>query len=236
MKPMNEQELELLMQQILLDKLRREWGDFVNRSFEPFPSSKRHQKQMAEMLADPIPWARKHARPVWKTVLQKVAVLLIVCSLAFGTLFAASPTIRAAVKRWFVEHFATHTTYTYSGEVLTEEMPTFVLTEIPDGYVLVNTIDRPGFVNYTYKNDGGQPFRFSYVYMFEGSAATFSTENFTVCETEYDGCHATVMISNDASNTNTLTWIDEGLNLHFTVDGYFSQEELIAIADSIQRK
>lgn len=231
----SEQELEQVMQQVLLDKLRREWGDLADCSLEPLPSSKRHQKQMADMLADPIRWARKRTRPVWKTALQKVAVFLLICSLALGALLAVSPSARAMVKRWFVEQEDTHTTYHYSGEFSDEELPTFVLTKLPDGYTLVHIVRFPGFVNYTYENDEGHRLYFDYAYMHEGTAVTFSTENLTVYETTYNGCPATFLFSENASESNALTWIDETLNFHFTIDGFFSWEELVALADSIRQ-
>ena len=62
-------------------------------------STVQHQRQIKAMLKDPLNWSRKKARPVWKMVAQKVAIVLLVISVGFGTVMVASPTARAAFER-----------------------------------------------------------------------------------------------------------------------------------------
>ena len=74
---MTDQELDQLMQRVLLDAIK---SDCSNMSCEipNFMPSHRYQHQMAIMIANPLKWAHKRARPLWKKVLQRVAVILIV--------------------------------------------------------------------------------------------------------------------------------------------------------------
>ena len=62
---MTDQELDKLMRRVLLDslKLNLEGATGNELSFEPTP---RYQRQITAMLADPLKWAHKRARPVWK--------------------------------------------------------------------------------------------------------------------------------------------------------------------------
>lgn len=87
---MTDQELDQLMQRVLLDAIK---SDCSNMSCEipNFMPSHRYQHQMAIMIANPLKWAHKRARPLWKKVLQRVAVILIVFSLSLGSLMIISP-------------------------------------------------------------------------------------------------------------------------------------------------
>ena len=99
---MTDQELDTLMRRVLLDSLKLDLEGATGNEL-PFEPTPRYQRQMTAMLADPLKWARKRARPVWKKAIQKVAVILLVFSLSLGSLMAVSPTVRADVVSWEVE-------------------------------------------------------------------------------------------------------------------------------------
>lgn len=82
---MTDNELDQLMQRVLLDAIKSdcEKENSVVPSFEP---SLRYQRSLAAMIADPLKWAHKRTKPLWKKVLQKVAIVLIVFSLSLGRL------------------------------------------------------------------------------------------------------------------------------------------------------
>lgn len=67
---MTDQELDQLMQRVLLDAIK---SDCSNMSCEipNFMPSHRYQHQMAIMIANPLKWARKRARPLWKKGIAK---------------------------------------------------------------------------------------------------------------------------------------------------------------------
>ena len=133
---MTDQELDTLMRRVLLDSLKLDAESTASgeSAFEPTP---RYQRQMAAMLSDPLKWAQKRARPIWKSALQKVAMILLVFTLSLGSLMAVSPTVRAAVVRWVTEWYETHIVYRYSGEQITGEMPQYENTDLPEGYAEV---------------------------------------------------------------------------------------------------
>ena len=130
---MTDQELDTLMRRVLLDSLKLDLEGATGNEL-PFEPTPRYQRQMTAMLADPLKWARKRARPVWKKAIQKVAVILLVFSLSLGSLMAVSPTVRAAVVRWVTEWYETHIIYRYSGEDILGEMPHYDISELPHGY------------------------------------------------------------------------------------------------------
>ena len=77
---MTDQELDTLMRRVLLDSLKLDAESTASGelAFEP---TARYQRQMAAMLSDPLKWERRWARPLWKNVVQKAAVILLVFSL-----------------------------------------------------------------------------------------------------------------------------------------------------------
>ena len=106
---MTEQELDLFMRNVLLDAIALD--EETNTETIPYTPSLHHQRQIKAMLKNPLRWARDRKQPVWKRALKRVAVILLVISLAFGSLMVVSPTARATFIRWVTEWYETHRTY-----------------------------------------------------------------------------------------------------------------------------
>ena len=104
---MTDRELDRMMQHVLLDAIKRDCEKETD-DVPAFKPTHHYQRQMAEMLKDPLKWERRRARPLWKNVAQKAAVILLVFSLSLGSLMAVSPTVRAAVVRWVTEWYETY--------------------------------------------------------------------------------------------------------------------------------
>ena len=107
---MTDQELDRRMRRVLLDSLRNDEQN-TREAAGPFVPPRDHQRQMRDMLKDPIKWLRNRRKPVWKLAIQKVAVVLLVVSLSLGSVMAVSPTARAVVIRWETEWYETHIVY-----------------------------------------------------------------------------------------------------------------------------
>lgn len=161
---MTDNELDQLMQRVLLDAIKRdcEKENSVVPSFEP---SLRYQRSLAAMIADPLKWAHKRAKPLWKNILQKVAVVLIIFSLSLGSLMVVSPNIRAAVVNWVTEWYETHITYRYLGTPTDNEMPKYRIEALPNGYVEVDSEreEWPEYICIVYRNEvSGKTIYFDY--------------------------------------------------------------------------
>lgn len=178
---MTDRELDRMMQHVLLDAIKRDCEKETD-DVPAFKPTRHYQRQMAAMLSDPLKWARKRARPIWKSALQKVAMILLVFTLSLGSLMVVSPTVRAAVVRWVTEWYETHIVYRYSGEQITGEMPQYEITDLPEGYAEVESkrIEWPDYISFTYYNpnkENDQGIIFDYTYMSQGGVADFVTED-----------------------------------------------------------
>ena len=233
---MTDQELDTLMRRVLLDSLELDAestasGELV---FEPTP---RYQRQMAAMVKDPLKWERRRARPLWKNVAQKAAVILLVFSLSLGSLMAVSPTVRAAVVRWVTEWYETHVVYRFSGEQLSGEMPKYEITNLPEGYVEDERVDWPTYISIIYRkaNDENAPWIYlRYVYMQQGTVNNIGTEGADIIPVTVNGIEGQLYLArNPDESDSTITWIDPDKNIAFIVDAALDADSILHIAESV---
>lgn len=233
---MTDQELDRLMRRVLLDSMeRREDTEAVVPAFTP---SARHDRQIRSMLADPIRWAHRRTRPVWKSVLQRVAMILLVFTLSLGSLMAISPTVRAAVVRWAVEWYENHVTYRYSGNAIAQDMPQYEITALPEGYVEDTSlrIEWPNYISIKYKSEELQNMiLFDYIYMQQASVSDFVPgENTIILPVTVNDLNGQLFLEADWENMrNVITWIDPDSNLQFTLQANLSESDILHMAESI---
>ena len=201
---MTDQELDTLMRRVLLDslKLDAESAASGELAFEPTP---RYQRQMAAMVKDPLKWERRRARPLWKNVAQKAAVILLVFSLSLGSLMAVSPTVRAAVVRWVTEWYETHVVYRFSGEQIADEMPQYEVTDLPEGYAETKRVEWPSYVSIIYQkvNDGNAPWIYlQYIYMQQGASSNFEIENADIIPITVNGLEGQLYLTKDSEQSD----------------------------------
>lgn len=235
---MTDQELDALMKRVLIDSIRLDLDKTAKDDMIQFTPSARHQRQMRSMLNDPLKWSRKKGRPIWKTALQRVAMILLAVSIGFGAIMVASPTARAAFVRWITEWYETHVTYRYTGEGVSGTMPQYEITELPEGYYEFERKETSNYTQVIYQNaDNDKRIRLSYIYMQQGSATDFYVKDLEVVSIMVKGMVGGLYLSEDLeTGDNTVTWIDEDAKLQFVVDAPFEQEVVLRIAESVFEK
>lgn len=198
---------------------------------EEFPLSPRQARRHKALLADPFGYARRAARPLWKKTLHSAAMAAVAAGLSLAMLSAASPTVRAAIKQWFMEIRQWDIVYHFAGAP--EELPFYTITELPEGYVQTRIVEGPSSRHITYENADGQKLRFSCVQMQQGSAHSIQTENMEISSVSVNGCVGQFFQSLDPAYSNGLVWIDESSNIQFTLNAYADESVLLHMAESI---
>ncbi len=230
---MTEREEDLLLRRALLDALRLDWEEVLEAA-PPAAPSPRQKRRLGAMLADPAGYARRAARPLWKTAARTAAAVFLACALTLGSLLAASPTIRAAVMEWMREVYETFTVYRFAGEQTTNEMPRYEIGDLPEGYADTGEIiEGPMSRTVYYENSVGQRMNLGYMRMEQGGAVAIGTEDMTIKEVTVNGCSGQIYISMDGSTSNGILWIDEEKKMVFTVDGFVDEISLLHIAESV---
>ena len=229
---MTDQELDTLMRRVLLDslKLDAESAASGELSFEPTP---RYQRQMEAMVKDPLKWERRRARPLWKNVAQKAAVILLVFSLSLGSLMAVSPTVRAAVVRWVTEWYETHIVYRYSGEDISGEMPYYEISGLPQGYTEIIRDIYEASVSVVYESPSGDMICFDYTHMQQGAANIIAPGDDEILDVTVSGIQGQFFLPHDPADAKTITWIDADSNLQFVVKAFCSETDILHIAESV---
>ena len=233
---MTDRELDRMMQHVLLDAIKRDCEKEAD-DVPAFKPTHHYQRQMAEMLKDPLKWERRRARPLWKNVAQKAAVILLVFSLSLGSLMAVSPTVRAAVVRWVTEWYETHIVYRYSGEQITGEMPQYEVTDLPEGYAETERVEWPSYVSIIYQkvNDENAPWIYlQYIYMQQGASSNFAIENADIIPVTVNGLEGQLYLTKDSEQSDsTITWIDPNENILFAVSAALGADDILHIAESV---
>ena len=231
---MTDRELDRMMQHVLLDAIKRDCEKETD-DVPAFKPTRHYQRQIAAMLKDPLKWERRRARPLWKNVAQKAAVILLVFSLSLGSLMAVSPTVRAAVVRWVTEWYETHIVYRYSGEQIIGEMPQYEITDLPEGYIEDERVNWPSYVSVVYQNkDTGKTIYLDCTFMQQGSASDYVTDGVEVVPVTVNGLSGQLFLTDDWENKwNTITWIDAERNLQFEIDANVNRDVILHMAESV---
>lgn len=229
---MTDQELDQLMMRVLLDGLKEE----EQQAEEPqsaFVPSAGYRRQMKKMCRDPLGWKRSKERSLWKGILHRAAMILLVLTVGFGTVMLTMPTVRAAVLKWVVEVYETYVLYRYSGESPYEEVPAYTITDLPEGFVETERAELGLIVDVVYGNQEGDQIDLTYCAVQDGGITWFDTDTSEISEISINGYQGQFYKTTLLNGSNTLEWIDPTLNLHFIVDGQFEKEEMLHMAESV---
>lgn len=233
---MTDRELDRMMQHVLLDAIKRDCEKETD-DVPAFKPTRHYQRQIAAMLSDPLKWAQKRARPLWKNVAQKIAVILLVFSLSLGSLMAVSPTVRAAVVRWVTEWYETHVVYRFSGEQIADEMPQYEVTDLPEGYAETERVEWPSYVSIIYQNvndENASWIYLQYIYMQQGASSNFGIENADIIPVTVNGLEGQLYLTRDTEGADsTITWIVPDENMLFAVGAALNANDILHIAESV---
>lgn len=218
-----------LLRRALLDAAA---ADFAGEA-EAVPMSPRQEKRMRSMLADPFAYLRRARRPWWRQAMHTAAMLAVTLGLSVALLAALSPTVRAAIKQWFLELRQSDIVYYFTGETREEELPHYTITELPEGYAYLDEQNEDGYRRIRYENANGQRISLEYAPMEDGSAFWISTEDMTVYDIMVNGNPGQMFLSLDEKQSSAIFWIDERNYLHFFIDAFEDEAALLHMAESI---
>ena len=218
-----------LLRRALLDAAA---ADFAGEA-EAVPMSPRQEKRMRSMLADPFAYLRRARRPWWRQAMHTAAMLAVTLGLSVALLAALSPTVRAAIKQWFLELRQSDIVYYFTGETREEELPYYTITELPEGYAYLDEQSEDGYRRIRYENANGQRIRLEYAPMEDGSAFWISTKDMVVRDVTVNGCPGQVFLSLNSEEGNAVVWMDADENFQFFINAFADESALLHMAESI---
>lgn len=221
-------ELDVVMRRVLLDSLRNEEAEDCI-----FAPSKHYLREMKYMLKDPAKWQRKRTKPVWKQIVQKVAVILLIVSIAFGGVMVVSPTARASVTRWVLEVYETQIVYRFSGEDISGPMPQYGIADLPEGYVETERRTGSASVSIMYENDAGGILCLDYAYMQQGVLAVLAPGDDDIIPVTVGNFDGEAYVPKKPTSAKAIVWMDRENNIHFIVKGFGAMEDILHMANSV---
>ena len=164
-----------------------------------------------------------------------MAVILLIASVGFGGIMAASETVRAAVARWAIHWYETYFTYRYSGEDLLSDMPRYTISSLPEGMYETERDIHPSSVYVTYSSDSGEAAVYlDYIYLQQGAAALFTFDQEPgVQEVTVNGMPGSMLISSNPEKISSITWVDARAEIQFVVWSFDSNIDILHIAESV---
>ena len=228
---MTDQELDQLMRRVLLDATAQNEQE-ENHTTE-FRASNRYQHEIQKMLRDPLPWAKRRGRPIWKKSMLRVAAVFLAVFIGFGGAMAISPTVRAAVTQWITEWYETHIVYRYSGEDIQGEMPQYEIADLPEGYQETSRNISSAAVSIIYENEDNDLICLNYTFMQEGAANLIVSEGFQMEDVLINEHEGALFVPDDPQDMSSLTWIDPEENIQFTLNASLPKNDILHIAETV---
>ena len=184
------------------------------------------------MLQNPLKWMRNRSKPVWKVIVHKAAIILLVAALGLGSVMVVSPTARAAVIRWVMELYETHIVYRFYGEPIAGKMPDYVISKLPGGFFEVDCFETDAYVSVFYQDLNGDYICFDYFRAQEGISEVVTTQD-NVKAVTVNGLEGQMFLPTDTRTRTTVLWIDPRVNIRFSVDSILEPAAVMDMAESI---
>ena len=209
-------------------------ADFDDIPDTPEPDwSKTYRRKRAKFLRDPFAFVRRRAVPHWKHLLRVAACLLLVATLSLAALCLVNSEVRAKIYRWFTRLYDAHTEYEFSGGQFETSLPTYTLTHVPEGYELINHRVWLSGQSMFYENPEGELLVFKYGYMQQGNILGMNTGEMEISEVKVGNCPGRFYLAPDAETSNALIWQDEDAGIVYDLDGFFTEEEMLYLAERV---
>ena len=191
--------------------------------------SQSFQRKMARVI-------RRANHPIPYRVMQRVASFLLVLVLGFMTVLAVSPAARAAFDSWIRETYESFFVYSFTEKA---EGPApnmnYYISELPEGYAEVMASLENNLGLSVYANEDACLINFVYDNG-DGSAFFVKKENCIVKPITVAGHPGEIYLDQGPDEHNGIIWLDEEKQIMFTITGQLTEEELLALAESVKVK
>ena len=228
---------EEILRDVLLEAVAREYGEIMDVE-EDIPVSRRYKKEMYTMCEDPMRWARRKRRPLWKKCVRITAMIFLAITILFTLVLTVSPKARAAMTTWVEDLYIKCVEYRFpedNPKEISNSRPEYEITEIPAGYYRIKgrgTQITCGWQGYL--NSRGQLIQFKYSKSHFGYVSWIETNHMTVFDVAIEECRGRVFVSENEKQANIISWIDEKAGLQFFIEGYVRVDELLNMARSVR--
>ena len=192
--------------------------------------SRRFERKMKKII-------RRVDHPVRYWVQKSVACFLVTVLLGSSCLLALSSEARAIFLGWIREIREGWSVYHYIGEEKDSlEGITYHPTWVPDGYEVVAEYSDPWHLNIEYQNADEELATFSYAMYTETMEAQVESDGAEVKHIFVNGHPADLYLDPNLGDANVLVWMNDDIGALFSISASFSSDEIIKMAESVERQ
>lgn len=175
--------------------------------------------------------------PVRHRIMKAAACFLLAILLGGGSVLTLSADARAAFVTWVKEVYETQFIYRFfqTGEETSNDA-IYRPTWVPSGYEMISESTLDGASTIVYKNDANELVVFT---CFPNTASSVigverdGTELYS--QVLVNGISADLYLDHEEGESNVLIWIDESKGVIFHISAPFGENELISMAESIEK-
>lgn len=168
---------------------------------------------------------------------KRFATAVAAFIIAMTMLLSLNTEVRAAVGTWFKEVYETFTTYWFTPETQ-NDLPTFELSEMPEGYVCIYDETLSNSRSMLYQNEKDQTDIFSIRYALLQADApltvSYPDTDFVFSMIEVNGCAGELYISKNPDESHALIWVDESNGVVFTITSLGDPNDMLHIASLLE--
>lgn len=189
--------------------------------------------------------ARRATHPVLYQLARSAACFVLAVILIGGTWLTVDAGARETFVRWIKDTYSTYSVYHFAGvdseEQTSEEQtpeeqssPEYSLAWIPEGYTEWTTESVGENIFVVYVNDSGDMLTFGYLPSSNASYMFVETTDYTQESTYVGNIRADFYQSHSPDKANSIVWTSPDGETAFYLDGFFSKEELIDMAEHVR--
>lgn len=194
-----------------------------------------YRQDRMRLLADPQKWYRRRQKKAKTPLLRRVAGFAVVCVLSVALLSAVSPDVRASLLLWTRSQEEEYTQFKFpgTGEAVTQTVPEYALTALPEGFAEAER-GSDSFGGYvTYENGDGCHILLRTNSMEATSSMFLDSGDAEIRSVMVNGC-AGEMYVRPKPKTNTILWMDEEAMVSFSLQAPMNPEGLLVLAESVE--
>lgn len=178
--------------------------------------------------------SRRARHPVFYKLVKSAACFILAVVLAGGTWLTVDAEARAAFVKWVKETTSTYSVYHFAGMDAGEQTSTeYALAWTPVGYAEQGQFRYDDGLVVYYADEDGLMLEFCYTRSTSSGYWFLETSNCTEQSTCVGDVPADFYRSNDPQVANALVWTSPDGQTAFYLSGFFSEEELVEMAECV---
>lgn len=176
--------------------------------------------------------------PIRRRIMKAVACFLLAVLISGGSILTLSAEARAVFVGWVREIHDNYFVHWYAGESKNtlDEGVIYRLTWLPTGYQEISAPVPGACVDTLFGNEEGMIAVFVYTTDPIASEVYIDKEYADVYPVQV-GTHTAILYFDQRDDkANVIVWTDEETGIIFLINGHFDKDELIQMAESVQRE